>query len=117
MRACSAGNSGGNGKLGEFGPAALDSRAGSRVRGTLKPAGGAAAQGEFPPPFSGPGDQCWAPCGGFDAGLRRQVLQEAEAPGPSRAPDTSEGATLLVSDGTHSIRCLVTREALNASDW
>ncbi|TEA38586.1 hypothetical protein DBR06_SOUSAS110507, partial [Sousa chinensis] len=91
---CSAGNSGGNGKLGEFGSAALDSRAGSRVRGTLKPAGGAAAQGR-----------------------RRQVLQEAEAPGPSRAPDTSEGATLLVSDGTHSIRCLVTREALNASDW
>ncbi|KAJ8777957.1 hypothetical protein J1605_014062 [Eschrichtius robustus] len=51
------------------------------------------------------------------AGQLLKVLQEAEAPGPSRAPDTSEGATLLVSDGTHSIRCLVTREALNASDW
>ncbi|XP_036690613.1 adrenocortical dysplasia protein homolog isoform X3 [Balaenoptera musculus] len=51
------------------------------------------------------------------AGQLLKVLQEAEAPGPSRAPDTSEGATLLVSDGTHSIRSLVTREALNASDW
>ncbi|KAI5143301.1 adrenocortical dysplasia protein homolog [Manis pentadactyla] len=47
-----------------------------------------------------------------------EVLEEAEAPGPSRAPDTSDvGTTLLVSDGTHSVRCLVTREALNASDW
>ncbi|XP_057567874.1 adrenocortical dysplasia protein homolog isoform X2 [Hippopotamus amphibius kiboko] len=51
------------------------------------------------------------------AGQLLKVLQEAEAPGPSRAPDTSDGAALLVSDGTHSIRCLVTREALNASDW
>lgn len=25
--------------------------------------------------------------------------------------------TLLVSDGTHSVRCLVTREALDTSDW
>ncbi|KAK2494718.1 hypothetical protein MC885_003029 [Smutsia gigantea] len=47
-----------------------------------------------------------------------EVLEEAEAPGPSRASDTSDvGTTLLVSDGTHSVRCLVTREALNASDW
>lgn len=47
-----------------------------------------------------------------------EVLEEAEAPGPSRAPDTSDvGTTLLVSDGTHSVRCLVTRETLNASDW
>ncbi|XP_036897391.1 adrenocortical dysplasia protein homolog isoform X2 [Sturnira hondurensis] len=47
-----------------------------------------------------------------------QVLQEAEAPGPSRAPDTSDvGALLLVSDGTHSVRCLMTQEVLNASDW
>lgn len=52
------------------------------------------------------------------AGQLLQVLQEAEAPGSSRAPDKSEvAAALLVSDGTHSIRCLVTREALNASDW
>lgn len=56
--------------------------------------------------------------GGIDASRRRQVLQEAEAPGPSRAPDMSDvAAALLVSDGTHSVRCLVTREALNASDW
>ncbi|KAL2762260.1 adrenocortical dysplasia protein-like protein isoform 2, partial [Daubentonia madagascariensis] len=47
-----------------------------------------------------------------------QLLEEAEAPGPSRAPDAADvGATLLVSDGTHSIRCLVTREALDTSDW
>ncbi|XP_053771243.1 adrenocortical dysplasia protein homolog isoform X3 [Desmodus rotundus] len=47
-----------------------------------------------------------------------QVLQEAEAPGPSHAPDTSDvGASLLVSDGTHSVRCLMTQEVLNASDW
>ncbi|XP_054435027.1 adrenocortical dysplasia protein homolog isoform X2 [Pteronotus mesoamericanus] len=47
-----------------------------------------------------------------------QVLQEAEAPVPSRAPDTSDvGASLLVSDGTHSVRCLMTWEVLNASDW
>ncbi|XP_037018541.2 adrenocortical dysplasia protein homolog isoform X2 [Artibeus jamaicensis] len=47
-----------------------------------------------------------------------QVLQEAETPGPSRAPDTSDvGALLLVSDGTHSVRCLMTQEVLNASDW
>ncbi|XP_045670911.1 adrenocortical dysplasia protein homolog [Ursus americanus] len=52
------------------------------------------------------------------AGQLLEVLQEAEAPGPSRAPDTSDvAAALLVSDGTHSVRCLVTREALNASDW
>ncbi|KAM7059065.1 adrenocortical dysplasia protein homolog isoform 2-T2 [Molossus nigricans] len=52
------------------------------------------------------------------AGQLLQVLQEAGVPGPSQAPDTSDvGAALLVSDGTHSVRCLVTREALNASDW
>ncbi|XP_054566561.1 adrenocortical dysplasia protein homolog isoform X1 [Eptesicus fuscus] len=54
------------------------------------------------------------------AGQLLQVLQEAEAeaPGPSCAPDTSDvGAALLVSDGTHSVRCLVTRETLDASDW
>ncbi|KAM5275169.1 LOW QUALITY PROTEIN: adrenocortical dysplasia protein homolog [Hipposideros larvatus] len=51
------------------------------------------------------------------AGQLLQVLQEA-GPGTSHAPDKSEvGAALLVSDGTHSIRCQVTREALNASDW
>uniref|UniRef100_A0A2I3HR23 ACD shelterin complex subunit and telomerase recruitment factor n=1 Tax=Nomascus leucogenys TaxID=61853 RepID=A0A2I3HR23_NOMLE len=47
-----------------------------------------------------------------------QLLEEAAAAGPSHAPDTSDvGATLLVSDGTHSVRCLVTREALDTSDW
>lgn len=54
------------------------------------------------------------------AGQLLQVLQEAEAeaPGPSCAPDTSDvGAALLVSDGTHCVRCLVTRETLDASDW
>ncbi|ELK25602.1 Adrenocortical dysplasia protein like protein [Myotis davidii] len=54
------------------------------------------------------------------AGQLLQVLQEAEAeaPGPSCAPDTSDvGAALLVSDGTHSVRCLVTRETLDAADW
>ncbi|XP_058135826.1 adrenocortical dysplasia protein homolog isoform X2 [Dasypus novemcinctus] len=55
---------------------------------------------------------------GPQAGQLLEVLQEAEAPGPSRAPDASDvGAALLVSDGTHSVRCLVTREALNTSDW
>nr|BAG62692.1 unnamed protein product [Homo sapiens] len=54
------------------------------------------------------------------AGQLLEVLQDAEAAvaGPSHAPDTSDvGATLLVSDGTHSVRCLVTREALDTSDW
>ncbi|XP_014643966.1 PREDICTED: adrenocortical dysplasia protein homolog isoform X2 [Ceratotherium simum simum] len=47
-----------------------------------------------------------------------KVLQDAEGPGPSRAPDRPDvGAALLVSDGTHSVRCLMTREALNTSDW
>lgn len=56
--------------------------------------------------------------GGFDAGRRPQVLQEAKAQSPSGAPDPPDAeAMLLVSDGTHSIRCLVTGEALNASDW
>ncbi|ELK14507.1 Adrenocortical dysplasia protein like protein [Pteropus alecto] len=51
------------------------------------------------------------------AGQLLQVLQDAEVPGPSRVPDTSDvGAALLVSDGAHSVRCLVTQEALNASD-
>ncbi|XP_075393219.1 adrenocortical dysplasia protein homolog [Tenrec ecaudatus] len=53
------------------------------------------------------------------AGQLLEVLQEDdEAPGPSRAPDASYvGAALLVSDGTHSIRCQLTREALNTSAW
>ncbi|XP_007938449.1 adrenocortical dysplasia protein homolog [Orycteropus afer afer] len=52
------------------------------------------------------------------AGQLLEVLEEAEAPGPSRAPDASYvGASLLVSDGTHSIRCLLTLKALNTSDW
>ncbi|XP_064239261.1 adrenocortical dysplasia protein homolog isoform X2 [Aotus nancymaae] len=54
------------------------------------------------------------------AGQLLEVLKEAEAAaaGPSYAPDASDvGATLLVSDGTHSVRCLVTREALDTSDW
>ncbi|XP_055992657.1 adrenocortical dysplasia protein homolog isoform X1 [Sorex fumeus] len=54
------------------------------------------------------------------AGLLLEVQQDAEsdAPGPSSAPDTSGvGASLLVSDGFHSVRCLVTPEALQATDW
>ncbi|XP_040838464.1 adrenocortical dysplasia protein homolog isoform X2 [Ochotona curzoniae] len=52
------------------------------------------------------------------AGQLLKVLQDAETPGPSRAPNASYSeAMLLVSDGTHSVRCLVTREALDASDW
>uniref|UniRef100_A0AC11DHW9 ACD shelterin complex subunit and telomerase recruitment factor n=1 Tax=Ovis aries TaxID=9940 RepID=A0AC11DHW9_SHEEP len=52
------------------------------------------------------------------AGQLLKVLQEAKAQSPSGAPDPPEAeAALLVSDGTHSIRCLVTGEALNASDW
>lgn len=52
------------------------------------------------------------------AGQLLKVLQDAEAPGPSRAPNVSDvETTLLVSDGTHSVRCLVTREALDTSDW
>ncbi|KAL0622125.1 Adrenocortical dysplasia protein-like protein [Plecturocebus cupreus] len=53
------------------------------------------------------------------AGQLLEVLKEAEAAvaGPSHAPDASDvGTTLLVSDGTHSVRCLVTREALDTSD-
>uniref|UniRef100_A0AAA9SRP1 ACD shelterin complex subunit and telomerase recruitment factor n=1 Tax=Bos taurus TaxID=9913 RepID=A0AAA9SRP1_BOVIN len=52
------------------------------------------------------------------AGQLLKVLQEAKAQSPSGAPDPPDAeAMLLVSDGTHSIRCLVTGEALNASDW
>ncbi|XP_055407817.1 adrenocortical dysplasia protein homolog isoform X3 [Bubalus kerabau] len=52
------------------------------------------------------------------AGQLLKVLQEAKAQSPSCAPDPPDAeAMLLVSDGTHSIRCLVTGEALNASDW
>ncbi|XP_004690277.1 PREDICTED: adrenocortical dysplasia protein homolog isoform X2 [Condylura cristata] len=52
------------------------------------------------------------------AGLLLEVLQEPDDPGPSRAPDVPDlGAELLVSDGTHSVRCLVTREALNTTSW
>ncbi|XP_062966816.1 adrenocortical dysplasia protein homolog [Cynocephalus volans] len=52
------------------------------------------------------------------AGQLLEVLQEAKAPGPSHAPDAPDvGAMLLVSDGTYSIRCFVTREALDTSAW
>uniref|UniRef100_A0A8C5K4Y5 Adrenocortical dysplasia n=1 Tax=Jaculus jaculus TaxID=51337 RepID=A0A8C5K4Y5_JACJA len=52
------------------------------------------------------------------AGQLLKVLQDTETPGPSYAPDKPDaGAMLLVSDGTHSVRCLVTREALDTSDW
>uniref|UniRef100_A0A8C6EUH6 ACD shelterin complex subunit and telomerase recruitment factor n=1 Tax=Marmota marmota marmota TaxID=9994 RepID=A0A8C6EUH6_MARMA len=52
------------------------------------------------------------------AGQLLKVLQDAETPGPSHAPVAPDaGAMLLVSDGTHSVRCLVTREALDTSDW
>ncbi|XP_038169084.1 adrenocortical dysplasia protein homolog [Arvicola amphibius] len=47
-----------------------------------------------------------------------KVLQDSETPGPSSAPDTPDsGAVLLVSDGTHSVRCLVTRNAIDTSEW
>ncbi|XP_005076405.1 adrenocortical dysplasia protein homolog isoform X2 [Mesocricetus auratus] len=47
-----------------------------------------------------------------------KVLQDSESPGPSSAPDTpNTGAVLLVSDGTHSVRCLVTRNAIDTSEW
>lgn len=47
-----------------------------------------------------------------------KVLQDSETPGPSSAPDTPDaGAELLVSDGTHSVRCVVTRNAIDTSDW
>ncbi|EGV97050.1 adrenocortical dysplasia protein homolog isoform X2 [Cricetulus griseus] len=47
-----------------------------------------------------------------------KVLQDSETPGPSSAPDTpNTGAVLLVSDGTHSVRCLVTRNAIDTSEW
>ncbi|CAH7069130.1 adrenocortical dysplasia protein homolog isoform X2 [Phodopus roborovskii] len=47
-----------------------------------------------------------------------KVIQDSETPGPSSAPDTHDtGAMLLVSDGTHSVRCLVTRNAIDTSEW
>ncbi|XP_008063955.2 LOW QUALITY PROTEIN: adrenocortical dysplasia protein homolog [Carlito syrichta] len=47
-----------------------------------------------------------------------EVLEEAEAPGPSHASYSSDvGATLLLSDGTHSIRCLLMRETLDTLNW
>ncbi|XP_033613924.1 adrenocortical dysplasia protein homolog isoform X2 [Fukomys damarensis] len=52
------------------------------------------------------------------AGQLLKVLQDVVTAGPSHAPDILDGgAMLLVSDGTHSVRCLVTGEALNTSDW
>ncbi|XP_028624309.1 adrenocortical dysplasia protein homolog isoform X2 [Grammomys surdaster] len=52
------------------------------------------------------------------AGQLLKVLQDSETPGPSSAPDTPHtGAVLLVSDGTHSVRCVVTRNAIDTSDW
>lgn len=52
------------------------------------------------------------------AGQLLKVLQDSETPGPSSAPDTPDtGAVLLVSDGTHSVRCVVTRNAIDTSDW
>lgn len=52
------------------------------------------------------------------AGHLLKVLQDSETPGPSSAPDTPDtGAVLLVSDGTHSVRCVVTRNAIDTSDW
>lgn len=71
-----------------------------------------------PHPSRGPETRAEPHGGGIDTRRHCQVLQEAEAPGSSLGPDTSDvGAALLVSDGTHSIRCLMTQEALNASDW
>ncbi|KAL1784022.1 adrenocortical dysplasia protein-like isoform X1 [Sigmodon hispidus] len=47
-----------------------------------------------------------------------KVLQDSETPGPSSAPDIPDlGAELLMSDGTHSVRCLVTRNAIDTSEW
>ncbi|XP_076988864.1 adrenocortical dysplasia protein homolog isoform X1 [Tamandua tetradactyla] len=55
---------------------------------------------------------------GPQVGQLLEVLQEAETSGPSRAPDAFDvGAALLVSDGIHSVRCLLTQEALNTLDW
>ncbi|XP_021112513.1 adrenocortical dysplasia protein homolog isoform X2 [Heterocephalus glaber] len=52
------------------------------------------------------------------AGQLLKVLQDVVTAGPSHVPDILDGgAMLLVSDGTHSVRCLVTQEALNTSDW
>ncbi|KAM9755552.1 adrenocortical dysplasia protein homolog isoform 2-T2 [Dama dama] len=52
------------------------------------------------------------------AGQLLKVLLEAKAQSPSGVPEPPDAeAVLLISDGTHSIRCLVTGEALNASDW
>ncbi|XP_039078388.1 adrenocortical dysplasia protein homolog isoform X1 [Hyaena hyaena] len=52
------------------------------------------------------------------AGQLLEVLREVEASGPSRARESSDiAAALLVSDGTHSVRCLMTWEALDASNW
>ncbi|XP_021487780.1 adrenocortical dysplasia protein homolog isoform X1 [Meriones unguiculatus] len=52
------------------------------------------------------------------AGQLLKVLQDSETPGPSSAPDIPDtGAVLLVSDGTHSVRCVVTRNAIDTSDW
>ncbi|KAF4010794.1 hypothetical protein G4228_002555 [Cervus hanglu yarkandensis] len=52
------------------------------------------------------------------AGQLLKVLLEAKAQSPSGVPEPPDTeAMLLISDGTHSIRCLVTGEALNASDW
>ncbi|KAM4833948.1 adrenocortical dysplasia protein homolog isoform 2-T2 [Thomomys bottae] len=49
-----------------------------------------------------------------------EVLRDSETPGPSSAsepPSADTGAMLRVSDEMYSVRCLVTSEALDASDW
>ncbi|XP_048211276.1 adrenocortical dysplasia protein homolog isoform X2 [Perognathus longimembris pacificus] len=47
-----------------------------------------------------------------------KVLRDSKVPGPSSAPDSPDtGAILLVSDGTYSVQCLMTSEALNSREW
>ncbi|KAK1330507.1 hypothetical protein QTO34_010697 [Cnephaeus nilssonii] len=115
---CSVKFSCGNGQVEERGPAAVDSRAGPGIRETLQSTGRAAASGEPPNP-SGPGDR-WVPraVGLTPVAVSGAAGSRGRGPRPVLRPDTSDvGAALLVSDGTHSVRCLVTRETLDASDW
>ncbi|XP_027702472.1 adrenocortical dysplasia protein homolog isoform X2 [Vombatus ursinus] len=46
-----------------------------------------------------------------------EVIGEAEPGGSLKLPDGEAAAILLVTDGTHSVHCLVTPEALSMAAW
>nr|XP_020845139.1 adrenocortical dysplasia protein homolog [Phascolarctos cinereus] len=54
---------------------------------------------------------------GEGLGQLLEVIEEAEPGGSLELPDGAAAAILLVTDGTHSVHCLVTPEALSMAAW